>query len=89
DFSSEEFGEDVSPTTVARTLQKRKTTFKLMRRVAQQQVPDLQHYFYYLLRMMGCRSYHYIFIHESGFDRPGACRKKGWAPKGITPVQKA
>jgi transposase len=30
-----------------------------------------------------------VFIDESGFDRPGLYRKKGWAPKGITPVQKA
>jgi hypothetical protein len=62
DFISEEFGEEVSTTTIARTLNKRKTTLKVIRRVAQQQVPDLQHFFYYRLKIQGCRSYHYIFI---------------------------
>lgn len=88
-YIREEFGEEVSATTISRTLKKRRTTLKVMRRVAQQQVPDLQHFYYHRLKMMGSRSYHYIFIDESGFDRSGMFRKKGWAPKGITPVQKA
>jgi hypothetical protein len=88
DFIREEFGVEVSATTISRALKMRKTTLKVMRRVAQQQVLDLQHFYYYRLKMMGSRSYRYIFIDESGFDRPGMLRKKGWAPKGVTPVQK-
>lgn len=30
-----------------------------------------------------------VFIDESGIDKPSVFRRKGWAPKGITPVQKA
>jgi hypothetical protein len=40
DFIREEFGEEVSATTIFRTLKKRNTTSKVMRHVAQQQVPD-------------------------------------------------
>jgi transposase len=89
DFISDKFDEEVSVTTIARTLNRRKMTQKVMRRIAEQQKPDLQDFYYYRLKMLGCRSYHLVFIDESGIDRPGTFRRKGWAPKGITPVQKA
>ncbi|KAF4629024.1 hypothetical protein G7Y89_g9127 [Cudoniella acicularis] len=45
--------------------------------------------FKYRLKTLGCRSYHLVFIDEPGFNKPCVSRRKGWAPKGITPVQKA
>jgi len=77
DFISEEFEEDVSITTIARTLKRRKLSYKVTRRVAQQQVPDLQHFYYYRLKLLGCRSYHMVFIDESGVSRPGMFQRKG------------
>jgi transposase len=56
DLISEEFGEEVSVTTIARAVKKRKTTLKVIRRIAQQQVSDLQHFYYYRLKLQGCRS---------------------------------
>ncbi|KAK7928432.1 hypothetical protein PG985_005430 [Apiospora marii] len=88
-FISKEFEVDVSATSISRALDKRTMTLKVMRRVAQQQKPELRHFYQYRLKMLGCRSYHLVFIDESGFDKPGMFRRKGWAPKGITPVQKA
>lgn len=64
-------------------------TLKVVRRVAEQQKPELRHFYQYRLRMLGCRSYHLVFIDESGIDKPCVFRRKGWAPKGITAVQKA
>lgn len=89
DFISKKFEEDVSVTTVTRALDKHNMTLKIMRRVAEQQKPELRHFYQYRLKTLGCRSYHLVFIDESGFDKPGMYQRKGWAPKGITPVQKA
>ena len=89
DFINEEFDKEVSVTTIFRTLNWRKISYKVMRRVAQQQMPDLQHFYYYRLKMLGCRSYHVVFVDESGISRPGMFQRKGRSPKGIAPVQKA
>lgn len=89
DFIGNRFNEDVSVTSITRALEKDRITLKVMRRVAQQQMPELRHFYQYRLKMLGCRSYHLVFIDESGFDKPCIFRRKGWAPKGVTPVQKA
>jgi len=89
DFIRDKFEEDISVANISRTLKKHKMTFKVMRRVAEQQKPELRHFYQYRLKMLGCRSYHLVFIDESGIDKPCMFRRKGWAPKGITPVQTA
>jgi len=89
DFISKKFDEDVSMTTVTRALDKHNMTLKLMRRVAEQQKLELRQFYQYRPKMLGCRSYHLVFIDESGFNKSGMYQRKGWAPKGITPVQKA
>jgi transposase len=88
-FLYKEFGVEVSPSTITRTLQKIKWTRKNTRRVAKQRDPQLQHYYNYRLKLGGFRSYHLIFIDESGMDKTVGLRRKGWAPKGITPRQTA
>lgn len=57
DFIRSKFNEEVSVSTIARALQRRKISYKVMRRVAQQQNPDIQHFYYYRLKMLACRSY--------------------------------
>lgn len=88
-FIRDKFGEDVSVTSITRALQANRMTWKTMRRVAQQQRPELRHFYQYRLKMAGCRSYHLVFIDESGIDKPCVFRRKGWAKEGIAPVQKA
>jgi hypothetical protein len=89
DFISEHFKEEISVTSITRALDKHKMTVKVMRRVAEQQKPELLHFYQYRLKKLGCRSYHLVFINESGFNKPCVFGRKGWAPNGITPVQKA
>ncbi|KAK7985495.1 hypothetical protein PG996_005264 [Apiospora saccharicola] len=60
-----------------------------MRRVAQQQKPEVRYFYQYRLKMMAYGSYHLVFIDESGFNKPNMFRRKRWAPKKIIPVQKA
>ncbi len=45
DFIREKFDEDVSVTTITRALQASGLTWKTMRRVAQQQRPELRHFY--------------------------------------------
>ncbi|KAI9148686.1 hypothetical protein HJFPF1_10727 [Paramyrothecium foliicola] len=80
---------DVSPATITRALQSAEWTHKNTRRIARQRRPELRHFYQYRLKRGGYKSYHLIFIDESGLDRSIGVRKKGWAPKGITPVQTA
>lgn len=88
-FIREAFGEDVSLSSISRALRASEMTWKTMRRVAQQQKPDLRHFYQYKLKMAGCRSYHLVFIDESGIDRSCVFRRKGWAKEGTAPIQKA
>jgi len=69
-------------TTVTRALDKHNMTLKLMRRVAEQQKLELRQFYQYRPKMLGCRSYHLVFIDESGFNKSGMYQRKGWAPKG-------
>lgn len=71
DLISKEFEEDVSVTAVSRALDKHNMTFKVMRHVAEQQRPDLWHFYQYRLKTLGCRSHHLVFIDETGYDEPG------------------
>jgi transposase len=80
---------DVSPGSITRALQSVKWTHKNTRRIARQRRPELRHFYQYRLKRGGYKSYHLIFIDESGLDRSIGVRDKGWAPKGITPVQTA
>ncbi len=83
------FGVDVSVTAITRAMQSHKITWKIMRRVALQQKPELRHFYWRLLQLAGVKAEHAIFIDESGINQPDTLRRKGWAKAGITPVQKA
>ncbi|KAJ0141514.1 Uncharacterized protein HZ326_15609 [Fusarium oxysporum f. sp. albedinis] len=52
-FLYKEFGVEVSPSTITRTMQKIKWTRKDTRRVAKQRDPQLQHYYNYRLKLGG------------------------------------
>ena len=82
------FGVDVSVTSITRAMQSQDITWKIMRRVAQQQKPELKHFYWRLLHMAGVQAKHCVFIDESGINPPDTFRSKGWARKGVTPVQR-
>jgi SOS response regulatory protein OraA/RecX len=76
-FIRDKFNKEVSVTTITRALQTHRITLKVIRRVAEQQKPELRHFYQYRLKMLGCRSYHLVFINESGIDKPSVFRRKG------------
>ncbi|KAJ6779524.1 hypothetical protein PWT90_07630 [Aphanocladium album] len=88
-FLFRKFGVDVSVTAISRALKNGQITWKTMRRVALQQLPELKHFYWYLLKQAGVKPRHCIFIDESGINPPDVLRKNGWARSGITPIQRA
>jgi transposase len=84
-FLHEQFGVDVSASSVTRVLQAAGWSRKTNRRAAKQRNQDLQEL--YLYKMREFQSYHLVFIDESGCDKRIGLRRSGWAPLGITPVQ--
>jgi transposase len=53
--------------------------------VAKERNPDLQDL--YLHNLSQFRSYHLVYVDESGCDKLIGFRKTGWSPFGVTPVQ--
>lgn len=82
------FAIDVSLSGITRAMQSRDITWKIMRRVAIQQRPELRHFYWRLLQLAGVKPFHCIFIDESGVSPPDVFRRKGRAKKGVTPIQK-
>lgn len=82
-FLKRHFELSVSERTVRRTL--KGWSKKVMRRRARQQDPELRHY--YMHKLSAFHSYQLIYIDESGCDLRVGRRNKGWAPRGVTPVQ--
>ncbi|PTD03457.1 hypothetical protein FCULG_00012813 [Fusarium culmorum] len=84
-FLHDEFEDDVSLSTISRSLKDARWTRKNCHPVAQQRNPELRDL--YLYKLSKYKSYQMIFIDESGVDRRVGYRKKGWAPSGVTPIQ--
>jgi transposase len=85
DFVFEKFGQKVSERSIGRALRSIGWTRTTIRRIAQQRDEDLRDY--YLHRISDFKSYHLIFVDESGCDRRAGYRRWGWSPKGTSPVQ--
>lgn len=58
---------------------------KAVRRIAQERNADLRDI--YLHNLSEFRSYHLVYIDESGCDRRVGFRRTGWSPLGVSPVQ--
>jgi DDE superfamily endonuclease len=58
---------------------------KAARRVAKEQNPDL--WDFYLSNLSSFRSYHLVYVDESGCDKRIGFRRTGWSPLGVTPVK--
>jgi transposase len=85
DFLYNEFELLVSTYTISRALRSQGWTKKVARRIAQERNADLRNY--YLHQLSDFRSYHLIFIDESGCDKRAGFRRTGWSPGGVAPVQ--
>lgn len=58
---------------------------KATRRIAQERSADLRDY--YLYKLSAFRSYHLVYVDESGCDSRVGFRRTGWSPLRVTPVQ--
>ncbi|UPK95677.1 hypothetical protein LCI18_006612 [Fusarium solani-melongenae] len=73
-FIRKEFNVDVSCFSLSRALRSAEWRKKATRNVAKERNADL-------------RDEHLVFIDESGCHRSIGTKHKGWAPRGVTPVQ--
>jgi hypothetical protein len=86
-FVLDEFNTHVIPSSIGRALKSRGWTKKIIRRIAKGRNADLRDLYMYNSWDSGFRSYHYVFVVESGCDKRGEFRRIGMVPLGVTPVQ--
>jgi len=86
-FLWDEFEMMVTTHSIGRALASIGWSKKTARRVAQEQNADLRDF--YLHTLSAFRSYHLVYIDESGLDKRAGFRRTGWSPSGVTPVQVA
>jgi hypothetical protein len=71
--------------TTSRTSKSADWSKKACRRVASGHNADLRKY--YLYNLSSFRSYHLVYVDESGCDKRVGFRRTGWSPLGTTLVQ--
>jgi hypothetical protein len=84
-FLYDEFDALVTTPTISRALASGGWSKKAARRVAKERNADLQDF--YLHDLSEFRSYHLVYIDESGCDNRIGFRRTRWSPLGVTPVQ--
>jgi transposase len=84
-FLWDEFDVLVSTYSVGRALNSRNWTKKTIRRVANGRNPDLRDL--YLHNLEEFRSYHLIYVDESGYNQRVGFRRTGWSPTSTTRIQ--
>jgi len=85
DFLYDKFHIVVATSTISRALASARWSRKVTRRVAHERNADLRDF--YLSNLSGFRSYHLIYIDESGCNNHDGSRRTGWSPLGTAPVQ--
>lgn len=86
-FLHDEFGVLVDASTISRALKTARWTKKVIRQMARQRSKDLRDF--YLHNLSNFKSYHLVFVDESGCDKRIGFRRTGWSPLGVAPVQVA
>ncbi|KAL0933551.1 uncharacterized protein CTRU02_212514 [Colletotrichum truncatum] len=86
-FLWDEFEIWVTASSISRALASAGWSKKVARRVAQERNADLRDF--YLHGLSAFRSYHLVFVDESGCDKRAGFRRTGWSPLGVTPIQVA
>jgi transposase len=84
-FLHDEFNVLVTTSSIWRALESMGWTKKSARRVAKERNADLRDYYQHYLSAF--RSYHLVYVDESGCDKRVGFRRTGWSPLGVTPVQ--
>jgi hypothetical protein len=84
-FLWDEFRVLVTIYSIGRALASIGWTKKAARRIAREQNADLRDY--YLHSISSFRSYHLVYVDESGCDKRAGFRRTGWSPSRVTPVQ--
>jgi transposase len=84
-FLLDEFNADITTSSIGRALKSRGWSRKTIRRVAKGRNADLRDL--YLHNTSEFRSYHYVFVDESGCDKRIGFRRTGWSPLSVTPVE--
>jgi transposase len=84
-FLWDEFSILVTTSSISRALASIGWSKKIARRLAKQRNADLRDYYFH--RLSAFRSYHLVYVDESGCDKRIGLRRTGWSPLGVTPVQ--
>jgi transposase len=84
-FLYDEFDALVTTSTISRSLKSVGWTKKVIRHIAKERNADLRDF--YLHNLSDFRSYHLVFVDESGCDKRIGFRRTGWSPLGVTPAQ--
>lgn len=77
-FLWDEFEVLLTTSSISPTLASTGWSKKAARRVAREKNPDLRDF--YLHNLSAFRSYHLIYVDESGYDRRVGFRRTGWSP---------
>ena len=83
-FLYNEFEAIVTTSTISRALASAGWSKKAARRNAKERNADLRDF--YLYNLSEFRSYHLVYINESGYDNRIGFKRTGWSPLGVTPV---
>lgn len=86
-FVLDEFNTHVTPSSIGRALKSCGWTKKTIRRIAKGRNADLRDLYMYNSWDSGFRSYYYVFVDESGYDKRSGFRQIRWSSLGVTPVQ--
>jgi hypothetical protein len=84
-FLYDEFEVQVTIPTISKALASAGWSRKAARRIAKERNADLRDF--YLHNLSEFRSYHLVYIDESGCDNRIGFRRTGWSPLGVTPIQ--
>jgi transposase len=84
-FLRQNFNITVSPRTVGRELKDAGWSKKVIRQISNKRNTDLRDF--YLFNLSQFRSYHLVYVDESGCNKRARRRRTGWSPRGVTPVQ--
>jgi transposase len=84
-FLWDEFNILPSSSSIKRALARAGWTKKKAQQKAKEQNPQLRDFYQH--KRSEFRSYHLVFVDESGCDKRVGYRRTGWSPLGVTPVQ--
>ena len=83
----DEFSKLVSRWAIRRVLSSIGWSPKQMQRIVRDRNDDLRDY--YMHKLLEYRSFQLVYVDKSGYDKRIGFRRRGWSPRGVTPVMVA